>query len=195
MAVPEWWERGGREAGLWGHWRVQLPVWGQPWRFWLVIQRWGSGYSLCGHPVFILDRFQDTWSITVFPSSEEVCTAPLAQSDLNPSYYGCRLHSLPWPSIGASHPRLPGSACRLQSLHVVPPTGPYYVQTEGHTVCPRLVSAHGAFAPCRQAQGSRAEQRNVNLRGLRSQAGASCQKQPLPAPWAGQLVLQKLISP
>lgn len=56
-------------------------------------QRWRFGHSFCGHPVSILDQFQDTWSNIIFPSLEKDCIAPHVQSDT---------HSLGHP-IGASH--------------------------------------------------------------------------------------------
>ena len=43
-----------------------MPDWGQPWRFWLDNRRWGSGYIAFVDPLFWTD---DTWSITIFPSS------------------------------------------------------------------------------------------------------------------------------
>ena len=57
------------------------------------------------------------------------------RSDLYPSCCVCRLHSPPpLLSVGASHPPLPGSVCRLQSFHMVPPT--LLCADGGHTVCP-----------------------------------------------------------
>lgn len=149
-------------------------------------------YSLWGPSV--LDRCYLEHHHLPFFSKVPVCgltCIPLAV------FAGCT--PLPAPlSVGASHPPLPGSVCRLQSFHMVPPT--LLCADEGHTVCPgwslltgRLRAAgqssegrtSGACAPWRgpptrssRSLGLLAAPSQVNLRIV-----------PELTPWAEQEVL------